>query len=406
MRKRFIFISIIIGLNLSIAFAGCEIYNRAKHGETLAFKAKEMAYRTADFGLHHSLIPNAKGLLDTKEFTVPYNINSLGLRDREYSLKKPANTYRILVLGDSFAEGYGVPIEDAFVKVLERKLNQSAGNNVKYEVINGGVTTYSPLLEYLFLKQKGLQLEPDMVLLFYSIGDLVDDSDYERTTVFDEQGLPLACLPRKRVRKFSNNPIEQFLIKYSRSYIKMEAKINNFLYKKRRIGLGRYFGAKISGSKHRLYKKSEPLLEMGMFAVYQDDLDKEIIKSAWEKNEKYINLIHNRLKRRGIPFALSVIPFAHEVSGSEWLEGRKAHNFAVGKKYPRPIIVNYIQEYAQKEKIPFINLYPYFEKSELKPLYFEWDGHFTVNGHKVAGEAIFAELKRSAQSSTESVPSI
>ena len=35
-------------------------------------------------------------------------INSLGFRDREHSLQKPEGVFRVLVLGDSVTEGFGV----------------------------------------------------------------------------------------------------------------------------------------------------------------------------------------------------------------------------------------------------------------------------------------------------------
>src|SRR3989344_7830887 len=50
-------------------------------------------------------------------------INSEGLRDYEYRIKKPDNTFRIVVLGDSMVFGYGLDLEDTFPKFLERKLN-------------------------------------------------------------------------------------------------------------------------------------------------------------------------------------------------------------------------------------------------------------------------------------------
>ena len=56
----------------------------------------------------------------------------------ESSSVKP---FRILVLGDSLTEGYGVSPAQSYPSLLEQKLNQ--GNhegNQRYEVINGGVT--------------------------------------------------------------------------------------------------------------------------------------------------------------------------------------------------------------------------------------------------------------------------
>ena len=49
-------------------------------------------------------IPNWTGTT----FGEPLSINSQGLRDREYSIEKPNGKQRMLILGDSYAWGYGV----------------------------------------------------------------------------------------------------------------------------------------------------------------------------------------------------------------------------------------------------------------------------------------------------------
>jgi len=50
-------------------------------------------------------------------------------------------TFRILILGDSLTEGYGIAPSEAYPFLLEKKLNtEFVGKNLRYEVINGGVT--------------------------------------------------------------------------------------------------------------------------------------------------------------------------------------------------------------------------------------------------------------------------
>ena len=123
-----------------------------------------------DSVVHHKFIPLAKSRFKTSSFNTHYEINSLGLRDKEYPLKKPAGTTRVLMLGDSFTEGIGVEANETFSKVLEGLLN-GEGRTEKYEVINAGVGSYSPLPEYLYLKSAGLKLEPDVVVLNLDLSD-------------------------------------------------------------------------------------------------------------------------------------------------------------------------------------------------------------------------------------------
>jgi lysophospholipase L1-like esterase len=111
---------------------------------------------------HH--IPGKSG----SYYGVGISTNSMGFRDVEYSIDKPENTKRILMLGDSHTLGWGVAFDDLFSKVLERRLNRT-GNT--HEVINLGTGNYNSTMEVELFKWKGLALRPDMVILMYFIND-------------------------------------------------------------------------------------------------------------------------------------------------------------------------------------------------------------------------------------------
>ena len=79
---------------------------------------------------------------------VPVSINSHGLRDREYSEMRPADTCRIVMLGDSTTFGWGVPIEQTVAKILERDLNRLAAPGYDhFETLNAGVGNYGTVQE-------------------------------------------------------------------------------------------------------------------------------------------------------------------------------------------------------------------------------------------------------------------
>lgn len=65
---------------------------------------------------------------------------SIEVSDTQGQKNKP-DTFRILILGDSLTEGYGVSPNQAYPHLLEQKLNQALSPNEQpYEVVNGGVT--------------------------------------------------------------------------------------------------------------------------------------------------------------------------------------------------------------------------------------------------------------------------
>lgn len=59
-----------------------------------------------------------------------------------YRKNSTENSFRILVLGDSLTEGYGVSAQQAFPSLLEKKLNLefSSDKNNTYEIINAGIS--------------------------------------------------------------------------------------------------------------------------------------------------------------------------------------------------------------------------------------------------------------------------
>lgn len=101
-------------------------------------------------------------------------INSRGLRDREYDLERRPGVPRMLVLGDSFAWGYGVSDEENFTEVLEREL---AAVGKPWEVINTGVSGWGTDQQYLFFRSEGVRYQPDLVVLaFYAHNDPLENS--------------------------------------------------------------------------------------------------------------------------------------------------------------------------------------------------------------------------------------
>ncbi len=102
---------------------------------------------------------------------VRYAHNSKGLReDEEYPYQKPAHTYRILALGDSFAYGFGVEQAETTVEVLERLLKEQGD----FEVINMGVAGYGLGQEMLYYEMEGYKYQPDLVILFFFENDISD----------------------------------------------------------------------------------------------------------------------------------------------------------------------------------------------------------------------------------------
>jgi hypothetical protein len=89
-------------------------------------------------------------------------INSFGMRDKEYPFIKPDGTFRILLLGDSITE-FG-----KWSKYVEDRLNVRG----RYEIMNCAVAGWNLPNYRAYLKYKGMSFKPDLVLIGFCLNDM------------------------------------------------------------------------------------------------------------------------------------------------------------------------------------------------------------------------------------------
>lgn len=91
-------------------------------------------------------------------------------RDRIFSPAKPENTFRIVVVGDSFTEPGENHFDDSFSKRLERMLNLNAQQK-KVEVMNWGVPGRSTAQELPLVQRAIAGFQPDLIVLQITLND-------------------------------------------------------------------------------------------------------------------------------------------------------------------------------------------------------------------------------------------
>lgn len=108
------------------------------------------------------LRPNLTMRLDTGCWTT----NSLGLRDREYTMEKPEATVRIALLGDSIANGWGVDDRDGFEPRVEEALDAKSRSlgGPAVEIWNFSVPGHGPGQRWEHFARLGWESQPDLVL--------------------------------------------------------------------------------------------------------------------------------------------------------------------------------------------------------------------------------------------------
>ncbi len=117
-----------------------------------------------------AMVSNYTGLFRTAGRTTRFTTNRQGLRDVERDYQKDIQTCRILMLGDSYAQGHGVEYEEMFPTILERTLPALEGFD-KIEIIKAAVGGWGPVNELAYLASEGRHYQPDMVIVTFFVGN-------------------------------------------------------------------------------------------------------------------------------------------------------------------------------------------------------------------------------------------
>ncbi len=125
-----------------------------------------LPYRLAP-GIHRTVTAR------TGEFRQTLAHNRDGFRDVDHDLAKPAGTFRILGVGDSFTYGAGADFTNTYLHVLEQSL-QAAMPTTRVEIIKAGIGGFSTESERLLVERYGLAYEPDLILVGFNATDLFE----------------------------------------------------------------------------------------------------------------------------------------------------------------------------------------------------------------------------------------
>lgn len=145
--------------------------------------------------LVHALRPGFRGRYVHPEFPgLRVEINALGMRDRpEEGVLPAAGDAVVLVLGDSFAFGTGVKLEETFQERLEARAAELTTRPLR--VYGAGVPGYGQLDALAQLEEIGASLHPDVVVeALYEGNDLQDNLRALAAAMAKANG----TVPRKR----------------------------------------------------------------------------------------------------------------------------------------------------------------------------------------------------------------
>lgn len=121
-----------------------------------------------------------KGLAHMGEYA-RFTTNNMGFRGRDLMMPKPADEYRIFMVGGSTTECLYLDDEATVTADLERIANSFSPDGLKVRVYNAGKGGDRSFDHVAMISQRIVHLQPDMIILFSGINDLLAamaDVDY------------------------------------------------------------------------------------------------------------------------------------------------------------------------------------------------------------------------------------
>ena len=337
--RRFVFGGITIFLSLSLSLLAVELVLR---------RLVEGSWSAVFGGLVSGDVPYSE--LGTDQWVISdpdlgYRLNprhpetnTLGLRNPEISVEKPAGMKRILVVGDSISAG-----ADGFVAILREKLRD------RVQVINCAVPGYTLYQERVYIERDLLRLEPDLVILQYCTND-----HHKFLHRFDPEAQLLITEEARWVMVADgNDPL--FWLPH-----------NSYLAFRLRLALLSW---------HTRQKSDYPWDRLPDFAAAWRD-------ESWGEFRRHFIAIHEVVTDAGSGLVLIAAPLA-----AQFDPGMLAHD-------PEYVLKPQLKLAAlcKEANVPMLDLYRVFYQKRGWGLY-QGDGiHFSAKGHQVTADALMEFL--------------
>ena len=333
-----------------------EVFARGWYWMRMGPEVVPSIYRTSEI-LPFELSPGAEETVtrpDEPDLFSDIKINSLGYRNREFEESKPEGTYRILVLGDSFILGWGVRQNAMVTHLLEESLQEEAGEH-SVEVINAGFAAgYAPDTYYVYLKERGLALNPDLVVMAFLPRNDLEDIATRGVQELNSEGLPVRVRGRTEYVDEDNRRRQRTSFFYPRLV---------------KLLKGAY------GRLERIGDAPEP-------PEFMTEPYGPSYEQAWTLMERCVEGMQGLVRAEGAQFVSTVIPDALQVGREAWtLQGIPFD----AEIYEAAVAQRRFARFAESIGLENLDLLSALRESSLdEAVYFERDGHWNALGHRVA----------------------
>jgi hypothetical protein len=365
---------VLAGFGVGMAFLALEAGVRLLHLVPDRFWRPDAQLGTA-------LIPNATGwwTQEEHEFVVPVQINAEGRRDLDRGVTKATDTYRIMLLGDSFVEALQVPIADTFARGLEHRLSEASGRPV--EVVSMGVSGYGTASQFLWYRDVGRRYHPDLVLLSFYPGN-----DVRNNSPTLEPALRPQYAADGRLERVigGDNDGQRRGLNRSAAYTYI-----------RKLILTRQPALAARLSDWGLVKESalRPVpLKDGVpvdYWVYAQT-PPEDWQDAWTRTERLLSAFQDQVRADGARFVVMIVTAREQIYPDDWQQVLQTYPAMQAKSWDVNGPERHVLDWCARSGAQCVALSPAFTAArETAPrLHWHFDGHWTAAGHALAAETM------------------
>ncbi len=410
MSRRRLLIFCSVGFSLFLGIASLEMGFRFWWPQRLLFEGIGLFQPDRDLGFRLAPLVARSGEPMT---------NSLGLREREFSLHPPEGTTRILALGDSFTFGV-TKFQQTWPKLLESKLLRHFPDR-RIEVINGGFPGFSTYQEAGMLARTLLRLEPEIVILGFFVGNdflenirgishtanngeilsfkAVEDTHFEppnpREAPLDTVHWRETIWPKPSAASVGTT---DFLHGFTGWFYRLH--LLRFIRRRllatgnrpliARVSPPTPGPAGVSPTPSAPRKKDNPrkfylYYQIPRLAIYDR---KKFPKRAISNTNTYLQRIAELLRKRGIPFVVLIIPDelqVHEDRLQFVLQRAQLSRETLDMDLPRKIL----KETLRCLQVDSVDPLPAFRRAARKKrLYKPWDTHWNEAGNGLGAQLV------------------
>jgi lysophospholipase L1-like esterase len=271
--------------------------------------------------------------------------------------------------------GYGVRLEETFLKVLEQRLNAEppGARPTRYEVLNAGVGATGLNDYYHFIEARAAALEPDVVLVNVVLNDIEPPRNTAPTARAEAAAGP------GLVRR-----INGALVLHSEAYLLAYTSFKSLLYRMRVLDI------------NRVHEYD--------FLPLEPPSDKQA--AAWRASVDWLDRIASLTRSRGWPLVVTIFPMEIQLTPELVALYQREFGTRLGPEVLAGEPQRRIREWGAAHEVPVLDMLPAFRAAATQPLYLRnraitYDPvHPNPLGHRVAGaalyEAVVPTLARSA----------